>query len=536
MKRILLLLLLTLKSFALDVSSMTLEEKVGQLFMVFFWGENLNDATKNLMRDQKIGNVFYLAWANGLDSEEQVGHLSEEVSNFIFQTVKIPPLIAVDQEGGSVCRLQKGFTHFPSNRALFQTKEPILARKMGKAIGEELLQVGINCNLAPVVDVNTSKENPTINIRSFSSNPMEVALFAKEIIKGFEDSKLLYVLKHFPGYGDVSIDPHLALPTVNKNSSDLEKNELYPFFNLKENAPAIMVGHILVPALDSKNIATFSYDILQKLLREKWKYDGVVIADSLTMNACLEKSSNLEEATESLKKASLKAFLAGCDCMILGRLEWTPFVTTKEEDVKLVADVMSSFVEEVKNGTISEERLNESVLRILKMKKNLRPFQYTKNLQTTHFPLAQEIASKAITGLSIREKKEVKKWRFIVPVELKESLQKVCKESSFSPDIEIYNADLRLNEITPLARKVAKNCKEKEKVVFISHNAHLFENQKKLMKELTGHLSKEKLILVGVKNPYDLIEKPFLKYPIYLTYSPDPFSLKALLVKLLDQK
>ena len=135
MKRLLLLFTLTLKSFAVEVESMTLEEKIGQLFMVFFWGDHLSEPTKKLFEEKKIGNVFYLAWANKLESPDQVGKLSEEVSNVIFNAVKILPLIAVDQEGGGVCRLEKGFTHFPSSRSLFQTKEIELARKMGHAIG-----------------------------------------------------------------------------------------------------------------------------------------------------------------------------------------------------------------------------------------------------------------------------------------------------------------------------------------------------------------------------------------------------------------
>src|SRR5262249_40021063 len=152
-------------------------------------------------------------WSNGLHSSKQVSILSSGLQKLAKENrFSIPLLIAADQEGGVVARLQSGFTSFPGNRALGEAGDLQLAKAAAFSMGEELQAVGINMNLAPVVDVNSSPRNPVIGVRSFGDNPDNVAAFGKQFLEGFKQARIIATLKHFPGYGDAAVDPHEDLP------------------------------------------------------------------------------------------------------------------------------------------------------------------------------------------------------------------------------------------------------------------------------------------------------------------------------------
>jgi beta-N-acetylhexosaminidase len=316
------------------VNAMTLEEKVGQVLMVHFNGRRVNEDAKTLVQGTKVGAIIYYNWSNGLTSAEQVKELSEGLQNLARATPRaIPLLIATDQEGGVVARLRSGFTSFPGNRALGETGDPNLAEEAAFVMGKELLSVGINMNLAPVVDVDSNPKNPVIGARSFGNRPEIVALFGKRALDGFRRAGVIATLKHFPGYGDVAVDPHKDLPVIDKSQEDLEKVELFPFAKLASVADAIMTAHILVPALDAKYCATLSEKTL-RYLREQIGFQGVIVADSLVMEGVLKQCSSVDEA-------SILALNAGCDLLI---------------------------VKAVQSGRLAEEKLNQSVERVLRLK------------------------------------------------------------------------------------------------------------------------------------------------------------------------
>lgn len=232
-----------------SLKEMTLEEKVGQLLMVHFNGEKVNDDAKILVKDTKVGGIIYYNWSNGLHSPEQIQTLSTGLQKLTEANQNpIPLLIAADQEGGVVARLNNGFTKFPGNKALGETFDPNLAEGAALAMGEELQAVGINMNLAPVVDVNSNPRNPVIGVRSFGDEAETVLAFGKKALNGYRQAQIIATLKHFPGYGDVAVDPHEDLPIVRKSKEELERVELLPFAKLASSADAIMTAHILVPA------------------------------------------------------------------------------------------------------------------------------------------------------------------------------------------------------------------------------------------------------------------------------------------------
>jgi len=335
---------------------------VGQMLMVHFRGETANEEAEKLIRQAHVGGFIYYQWANGLTSVSQVSSLSAGLQ----QKSKIPLLISVDQEGGRVMRLKgDGFTAVPSNRELAQTQRPEAVEQAAFTIGKELMAVGINMNLAPDVDVNVNPLNPVIGDRSYSDSADVVAALGKQALMGYHRAGVITTLKHFPGYGDVAVDPHADLPSVNKSLADLERVELLPFVRLADQTDAIMTAHLLIPALDRAKCATVSKVTLQGVLRQKIGFKGVIVSDSLVMQGLLNNVGTIDEA-------AIQAIDAGCDLLILGGKALLDNVDTMELKPEDVLRIHGSVVEAVRQGRISEAQIDASVDRILNLKRDHR--------------------------------------------------------------------------------------------------------------------------------------------------------------------
>lgn len=382
---------------AKTIEKMTLEEKVGQLLIVHFQGEIVNHEAQTLINDVKVGGIIYYNWSNGLHSPEQVQNLSFGLQNLAQENrIPIPLFIAVDQEGGVVSRLNHGFTTFPGNRALGETGDPDFAEMAAFCMGQELQAVGINMNFAPVVDVNINPKNPIIGVRSFGDDPETVLTFGAKALQGYKQSNIIASLKHFPGHGDVEIDSHEDLPVIHKSLHELEEVELLPFAKLASSADMIMTAHLLVPALDKENCSTLSKKTLD-YLKNTIGFEGVIITDSLVMEGVLKRCYTVDEA-------AVHALNAGCDILLLGGKQLINGHDTLELTVNNIKRIQTSIINALNSGRISEERLNESVEKILKLKKR---YLKTKNdefqqdlhhLINTHKSqkLSEKIASKAL--------------------------------------------------------------------------------------------------------------------------------------------
>ncbi len=368
--------LLTLVSGTL-VAELSIEDKVGQLFFGFINTEALDEEDIEFLKRSHLGNIIYYRWANGLHSPDQVRHLSKQLHQEIHANTGMIPLIAVDQEGGAVNRLTAGFSVLPSAEVLGRLNDPAKLYALAHVAATELRAVGINMNLAPVVDVNSNPLNPVIGSRSYGSDPEIVCRMAESFIKAHHDAGVAVVLKHFPGHGDTNVNSHYGLPVIDKSFEDLEMMELVPFRKLTPIADAVMTGHLLVPALDAENPATCSSLILDGLLRRKCHYQGLIISDSLNMRGIVPNQATFHEVVIGVAEAAIRSFEAGCDMLIVGRLDWADFISTPQQDRALLEQVLARFCDAVRTRRISQERLDASLERInyIKLSKLARSLQ-----------------------------------------------------------------------------------------------------------------------------------------------------------------
>lgn len=518
------------------IEQLPLPTKVGQLFMVALNGEILDEPSQDFLNQTLIGNVVYFNWSNQLSSLPQVQKLSQQITQHILDQTSIPPLIAIDQEGGVVTRLNEPFTVFPGNMALGATDDPQLAYQAGQAMAQQMRQCGINTTFAPVVDVNDNPKNPIIGVRSFSDDPHVVAQFGKKFMEGLHQEGILATLKHFPGHGNAQNDTHQGTATITKELQACQKVELYPFRQLAKEADLIMTGHLFIPALDPAAIATFSKKILQEYLRGYCQYNGVIISDCLTMKGATPRQETFEESVQSITESSLKAFQAGCDCLLIAG---SP--QSQKRSYELIQRVHQAFMQAVIAEKISLAQINDSLKRLLALKLKLArsPRSHTIMDQTA---VAQEVAKKGLTLISspsllaaIPTTLNDKRILLIAPEELKDRILTSFQTLSLHPAFLAYSkANLeKLNE-----GLLHQQIKQNDLTLFFSYNAPLMPGQDVLMQKVARSADRtEKVIFIGLKNPYDLLELHLHhKFLVYLTYSPTSVSLVELLKNLNQHK
>jgi beta-N-acetylhexosaminidase len=324
--------------------NLTSREKIGQLFMVGFMGTAVTPDLASFIKEYKPGGV--ILFSRNLESVEQIVELTNELQR---ASSKWPLLISIDQEGGRVSRLPKGFTIFPPCELIGRCNSTELAYAAAATIAKELKAVGINMNMAPVLDVNSNPDNPVIGDRAFSSVPEEVGEMALVTAAGLQDNKVVACGKHFPGHGDTNADSHKELPVVEASRERLEAIEFPPFRRAAAAGVAtMMTAHVLYKCLDDQLPATLSPAIITHLLREEMRYDGVVLTDDLEMHAIVDHYG--------VGDAAQRAILAGCDVLLI----------CKERDREIAA--FEAVEKAVASGTIDGERLNQSVARIQRVK------------------------------------------------------------------------------------------------------------------------------------------------------------------------
>jgi len=503
-----------------SIQDMTLEEKVGQLLMVHFNGKEANGGAQTLIQKVHVGSVIYYNWANGLESPEQVSSLSAGLQRLAAANrLSIPLLIAVDQEGGLVSRLNHGFTSFPGNMALGNSGDLNLAEAAAEAIGEELAAVGVNMNLAPVADVNNNQTN-VIGIRSFGSSPKTVSAFAQKALDGYHKAGIITSLKHFPGHGDTKIDSHENLPIVAKTIDELEKNELIPFSDLCNQTDTIMTAHIMIPAIDPKNCATLSKSILS-LLRNKLGFRGVIVSDSLVMEGVLNNCDRL------VAEAAIRAFNAGCDILMLGGKQLQGAAQGFELSVSDIENIHRVLVEAVRTGRISEEKVNQSVSRILELKKRYdlssSRWHTTPVIDSNHSLLAKKIADRSILGIrnNIGLPLHSSRIALIAPEIVRERINDttLCLIGKTTRDFYFKS----LNPVDEEIAAAQKLADESDAVIFCSYNAWKNPTQLALMKKLSAQ---KPMILIALRDSNDAFL--LAKLPVIIsTSSPTTPSIQA---------
>lgn len=318
-------------------------------------GTSLGTDARYAIEELQPGGIILLG--RNVVSPSQLRDLTEDLQRAAHERSGQYLFISTDQEGGNVQRLLDGFTRIPSAAAM-GARGPAYARSVAGVAGAELAAVGVNMDLAPVLDVNDNPQNPVIGPRAFGTTPDVVVASALAFMDGLRGAGVVAVGKHFPGHGNTDTDSHLALPVVRKTREQLEMTELVPFrAAAAANIPALMVAHVAYPALDpSLGPATTSSRIMTDLLRGEMGFAGLVLTDDMGM-AGISAGLGPEEA-------AVQAFLAGADMLICVRSTLQPSSCPPEQAARMRNGLMAA----VEDGRISEARLAASVARIKALK------------------------------------------------------------------------------------------------------------------------------------------------------------------------
>ncbi|WP_127573710.1 glycoside hydrolase family 3 N-terminal domain-containing protein [Georgenia faecalis] len=342
------------------IERMTLEEKVGQMFVPFVYGESIDQADPRnvgaagvetigeVIEEFHPGGVIYFGWSNNLNSPGQVAQLSNDIQARATADGGVPMTTSIDQEEGVVVRLPQPSAQLPGAMALGATGSAEHARNAARITAEKLAAVGINQDYAPIADVNSNAMNPVIGVRAFGGDTALVSALVRAQVQGFQDDGgISSSIKHFPGHGATDVDSHLAVPIITKSAAELRAEDLPPFqAAIEAGADSIMTAHIAVPALDpSGRPATLSEPILTGLLREEMGFDGVIVTDSLSMAGVREEFSD--------DRVPVEAILAGADQMLM------------PPNLRVAYDGVIAAVE---SGELTEARIDASVRRILEQK------------------------------------------------------------------------------------------------------------------------------------------------------------------------
>ncbi len=291
--------------------AMTLDEQIGQVLIAGFQGTRASPEIIDLIERHHLGGV--VLFSRNIESAAQVYELISSLQACARAAGhRSPLLVAIDQENGMVQRLGEEVTLFPGNMALGATDSEHLVTSVARATGLELRSLGINLNLAPVLDVNNNPANPVIGVRSFGEDPWQVARLGIAALQGYREAGIICCLKHFPGHGDTATDSHLALPLIPYGLERLEHLELLPFQQaIAAGAKCVMTAHVAFPALtgDATQPATVAPSIISGLLRQRLGFAGVVISDCLEMEAIA--------ATLGVELGAIMALQAGCNLLLI---------------------------------------------------------------------------------------------------------------------------------------------------------------------------------------------------------------------------
>ncbi len=286
-----------------------LEAKIGQLFMIGLPGPTMDQETAALIRDHGPGGV--ILFSRNIEDPVQVARLCRELQKAAKESTGFPLFLAVDQEGGRVARLKEPFTTFPGNAAIGASADPTKeAEEFARVTATEMKLVGLNMDMAPVVDVQRGELERHLVDRTFGEDPAMVARLGRTVIRTMQTEGVMAVAKHFPGLGQASLDPHHELPRIDASLEEIEGLNLTPFeAAIEEGVAAIMTSHAVYPALDADRPATLSSAVLIDLLRRKMGFEGLVISDDLEMGA-IAKTWGVAEGTAA-------AFAAGSDVLLI---------------------------------------------------------------------------------------------------------------------------------------------------------------------------------------------------------------------------
>jgi len=460
----------------------------------------MTEEIKSLIHTYHIGGVILFGRNIGTPDEilRLTNSLQLEAKSAGYSK---PLLICIDQENGVVRRLGEGTTIIPGAMMLGATNDESHAKTAGILTGKELKALGINWNLAPVVDVNNNPLNPVIGVRSFGEDAERVAAFGRESMKGMQESGIATTLKHFPGHGDTSVDSHLDLPVIAHDLNRLHDIELVPFKEcIQAGADAVMTAHVYFPALETEENtpATLSKSVVTGLLREELGFKGVITTDCMEMDAIAKGIGTVNGA--------VKAVEAGVDLVMVSHIH------------QLQEQSILKIVEAVENGQLSEQRIDESIERIDSMiSKYCSWEELTENTEVPSFVGSEEhllsmnsIYAAGITlahgdGAPIREEEKV---LLIYPTNEYATMveDKRYATLGMADELRKVHENMEILEIVPAdyaasIEGAVERAEGFDRIVVLTLNAVKDPEQERLVNRLidTG----KPVDVIAVRSPYD---------------------------------
>ena len=485
-------------------AKLSMDERIGQLYIVALYtnkDQNYISGVRKLVEQERIGGIILMQD----DAEQEIALVNE------FQKKsRVPMLFGMDAEWGLYQRIKTAHK-FPWAMTLGAIQDNNLVYEMASKIAEDVKKMGIYWNFAPVVDVNTNPKNPIIGNRSFGSDVQNVIAKSLAYAQGLQDNGVLAAIKHFPGHGDTDVDSHLDLPVVKHSLERLNKIELAPFKALMDKKiGGAMIAHLYVPQLEKeKNIpASISYDIVTNLLKNKFRYEGLVITDALNMNAVAKKYPAGE--------LDLRAFKAGNDVLLFSQ-----DVPTGKKLIK----------EAIQKGEVSEKRLEESVKKILKTKyllglQNLRPLS-SEGINSalnndSHAKISEKLYANALTLL--KDEKQ------LFPLREKEVYYLPLEEASHEAFLQELSKEIKVKKISS---KEIQSIPENAVVIIGLHkdNSTAYKpykvswESKRLINQVK---SRNKVILNVFGSPYALQDVDISGISsVLVSYENNPLSMKV---------
>jgi len=473
---------------------MNLQTALGQHLVTGFQGPEMTAEFVESVRKYHIGNVILFEY--NVVNRDQLSRLCADIRALVLDATGYPPFITIDQEGGAVSRLKEDCAIFPSAMAIAATGQPENARTAGLITAQELRAMGVNFNLAPVVDVNSNPNNPVIGVRSYGDDPRKVAEYGLAMAQGLTEGGILCSLKHFPGHGDTAVDSHLGLPRVEKTLAELETCELIPFQAcIDAGVPAVMTTHILFPELEPDGVpATMSRRILTDLLKNRMGFKGLVISDCMMMGAIQQFYGTVE--------GSVAAIGAGVDLVFVSH------------SPKLASEAIDAIHAALDAGKLDADEFEASTQKILR---------YKAQMNTTLPPLASvgspehRAASERITLAAITTVQDAPftlgdRPLFLGCYRFRPTMASSPEDTSLSFTdtlAQLLGGDALGTSQNPTpdeVRQALKKAAGHTSLVIGTYNARQREGQLMLVRE-AAKLSLP-LCVVALRNPYDLADIP----------------------------
>lgn len=499
---------------------LSIKQKIGQLIVCGFSGTDYSEHLKTLIEKYEAGN--FILFGRNFKSANQMKLLDLQIHKEVIERCGLVPLISIDQEGGMVTRMMKDVTFPPSAMTTSATSVKNASFISGKVIGRDMIMLGINWDLAPVLDINIDMKNVIDNVRCYSSDPIDCGNYAMKFMKGLKKYGVIGCAKHFPGGGDATVDAHLELPVIEASKDRFYNFTLKPF-KMNIDAPTVMTTHTIFSNIDPEYPATLSKYVLQGILRKELGYEGIIVSDAVEMKAIADHFG--------IGSGAAMALIAGCD-MVLCCHEL-------DEQISCFEKVYEAY----EQGLLTEEMIDEKLERIEKYRVMTIPYlekyfyngdEYVEDKKLSK--KIQDIVDKSITLIKGKLPIVKDNTLLVSPIaSVSSQVEDAFDERDLSIELKknFNNLVLKNEETVEFKNKVLEEAQKADEVIVINYDGNRSKIQIDTINELIK-MKKDKVYVISLKGPFDgeLFER-LENYTVLYEYTPN--SIRSV-IKLLKGK